>query len=213
MNPTKDDSLHSVESPAACASLARYSRSIGVNRFQEYAIPMPPSTIATITEITTERAGLGLFFASPLFHAPSIINAKTARPAPNHAPILTCNIMNSTGVRTIMLTSSGSNPISRSQSTTLWAIGIPIAIPKMNNVTISFILLLMCSEICLKRSLISGLMLKSSSIHSSSHRWDGVESIRERPACLSLTRRCTTNPVIHMDGRDNATAFHISSLP
>ena len=35
INPTKDDSVHSVDNPAYWASEAKYSRSNGVNRFQE----------------------------------------------------------------------------------------------------------------------------------------------------------------------------------
>ena len=45
--------------------------------------------IEIITAKTTLDAGRGLFLAKPLFHAPSIMRANNANPAPNHAPTLT----------------------------------------------------------------------------------------------------------------------------
>ena len=152
-------------------------------------MPITARIVAVTTATMTLKVGLGLFFARPLFHAPSIISARTANPAPNHAPTLTCNMINSTGVNMIMLTSEGTNPAPKSQSTTLCERGIPIAMPMINRATMSFNRLLICSETCLNKFLISGSILNSSLIHSSSHKWEGVESMKERPACFNLFKR------------------------
>ena len=82
-------------------------------------MPITARMVALITATITLRVGLGLFFARPLFHAPSIINARTANPAPNHAQTLTCSMINSTGVSMIILTSEGTNPAPNRQSTIL----------------------------------------------------------------------------------------------
>ena len=121
--------------------------------------------------------------------------------------------MNSTGVRMIMVTSLGTKSVLRRKSTVLCARGIPIVRPSRNKKTINFILLLMCLDNFLNKSEISGSIKGSDSIHSSSQRWDGVESMNDLPADFSLFNLWITNPVIHIDGRESATAFHIWSSP